>query len=177
MAQVGPKGAKKGPVDPEIAAKGALLMDMVKMMADLCGNAEYDESTVIPEDDKNYIKTEYVPMVQAKLDEIAQSGAKFTGFANLLHDMTGAAVIDYAMDKDNEYDCYDNTNIHYIVCKSAEEFPGGAEAAKDLGLVPGQMYKYVCKDLGYQDDEIDDYVQLRSFQAVGKDTVWKGEWA
>lgn len=91
--------------------------------------------------------------------------------------MTGAAAIERAMGKDIEYNCYDNTNIHYIVCKSAEEFPGGAEAAKDLGLVPGQFYKYVCKDLGYEDAEIDDYVCLRSFQAVGKDTVWKGDWA
>lgn len=94
MTKVGPKGAKKGPVDPEVAAKGAQLMDMVKMMADLCGNFECNEDSVIPEDDKNYIKTEYVPIVQAKLDEIAQSGARFTGFANLLHDMTGAAAIE-----------------------------------------------------------------------------------
>ena len=153
MSKVGPKSAKKGPADPEIAAKGAQLMDMVKMMADLCGNATYDEDSVIPEDDKNYIKTEYVAMVQAKLDEIAQSGAKFTGLANLLHDMTGAPTIEYAIIDENEFDCYDNTNLAYIQCKSAEEFPGGAEAAKDLGLVPGQLYKFVCKTLGYYDEE------------------------
>ena len=67
MSKVGPKDAKKGPVvpDPEVAAKGALLMDMVKMMADLCGNTEHadDEDTKISEDDKTFIKTEFVPMV------------------------------------------------------------------------------------------------------------------
>lgn len=41
MTKVGPKGSKV--VDPEIAANGAKLVDMCKLMADLCGNAEYNE--------------------------------------------------------------------------------------------------------------------------------------
>ena len=65
MSKVGPKGSKV--VDPEIAANGAKLVDMCKMMADLCGHAEYDEASQISEDDKKIIKNDFVPMVQAKL--------------------------------------------------------------------------------------------------------------
>ena len=91
-------------------------------------------------------------MVQAKLDEIAQSGTRFTGFANLLHDMTGAAAFEKPADCIKEsalFDENDKTNVAFIQCKSAEEFPGGADAAKELGLVPGQLYKYVCKDFDF----------------------------
>lgn len=50
----------------------------------------------------------------------------------------------------------DENSFSYILTKNADEFPGGAKGAQDIGLIPDRIYMFANKEFEFEDKESGD---------------------